>query len=40
MTANTTLNVMSGGDTVATDDLGTAKAQRIKLMLGARACCV
>ena len=35
MTANTTLNVMSGGDTVATDDLGTAKAQRIKLMLGA-----
>lgn len=35
MTANTTLNTGTGGDVIATDDLTTAKAQRIKLMLGA-----
>ena len=35
MAANTTLNTGTGGDVIATDDLTTAKAQRIKLMLGA-----
>ena len=35
MTANTTLNVGTGGDVIATDDFTTAKAQRVKLMLGA-----
>lgn len=35
MSANTTLNTGTGGDVIATDDLTTAKAQRIKLMLGA-----
>jgi hypothetical protein len=35
MTANTTLNAGSGGDIIATDDFTTAKAQRVKIMLGA-----
>lgn len=35
MSANTTLNTGTGGDVIATDDFTTAKAQRIKVMLGA-----
>lgn len=35
MSANTILNAGTGGDVIAADDLGTAKAQRVKLMLGA-----
>ena len=35
MAANTILNTGTGGDTIATDDLTTAKAQRVKVMLGA-----
>ena len=35
MTANTVLNTGTGGDTIATDDMTTAKAQRIKIITGA-----
>ena len=35
MTANTVLNAGTGGDTIATDDMTTSKAQRIKIITGA-----
>lgn len=35
MADNTTLNTGSGGDTIATDDIGSVKYQRIKLVSGA-----
>ena len=33
MAANTILNTGTGGDTIATDDMTTSKAQRIKTLL-------
>ena len=35
MAANTILNTGTGGDTIATDDMTTSKAQRIKIITGA-----
>lgn len=35
MADNTTLNTMTGGDTIATDEIAGAKFQRIKLIHGA-----
>ena len=34
MSDNTTLDVMSGGDTIATDDIGGVKYQRMKVAFG------
>ena len=35
MADNTTLNTGSGGDTIATDDIGGVKFQRVKVIIGA-----
>ncbi len=35
MADNTTLNAMSGGDVIATDEISSVKYQRVKLILGA-----